>query len=216
MTIPWRTWGGGFLLLLAAGCSSPEGVKGGDEGRAAAETGVAKGEPCLLFIGLPRIDYSPLDPETGLLRYSMGCVVDDRSMAYMTAHNDATLAALREGRLEGRTFKDRVMTPAAARAPSRAGGGAAIVLDGDGVPAPAGGSLVSLAPRFGKPGETPYVFVVDGAGARRELHYVGGPKARISFAHGGRTLLVRDDVYIVIRTFDLARGLELQVFPDSK
>ena len=202
------------LLLWTAGCSSPEATQGAEEGSRGAEGEIADGIPHLLFIGLPSADFSPLDPETGLLRASLGCCLDDRTVATMTAHNDAVLAALRDGRLEGRTFKDRVMTAAEARAPFADGGGALLVLDGAAVAAPAGGFRVSLAPRGGKPGDTPYVSITDGAGRRTEVSYVGGPQARVAFAHGGRTLVLRDDVYTLVRTFDLARALELQVFPD--
>ena len=58
------------------------------------------------------------------------------------------------------------------------------------------------------------LFVTDATdGSRRVLHSLGGPSARILFEHGGRTLLVRDGPGVT-HSFDLARGIGLQVFSD--
>jgi hypothetical protein len=206
-----------FLLLLAVlGCSSPGASQGATEGRAAAERDIAAGSPCLLFIGMPSPDHSPLDPSTGLLHYSTGCVVSDRSSAFVKANNELVLRALREGRLAGMTCESQALTAEEARAFFADGRGTVIAVDGVAEEPVENGFRVEMAPRLGRSGDTPYVFVVDGeTGRRTELIYVGEPKARVAFAHGGRTVLVRDDAHGTIRTFDLARGLELQVFPDA-
>ena len=182
----------------------------------AAEEKIAARHPSLLFIGLPFPDHSPLDPETGLPAYSSGCCFNDFSAAFMEAHNDAILAALREGRLAGMTFEDRVMTAEEAMAPFANGGGTPITFDSP-IGDPSGAYRVEIAPRFGKPADTPYVFCVEVVtGRRAEAHFLGESKARVAFAHGGRTLLVRDDRFRIVRTFDLARALALQRFPDAE
>lgn len=204
-----------IAATLAAGRASPEVAAERDRARADAEEAIAAGRPHLLYIGLPGPHSSPLDTTTGLPSYSMGCVVSDGTLAYMKSFNAATLAARDAGRLEGMTFEGKVTTAEALRARFGPEGGRTLTLGGPAADAPGGAFRVEIAPRSGREGDTPYLFVTEVAtGRRKELVYVGEPRARVLFDHDGTTLLARDDRYRVFRTFDLPRALELQVFPD--
>ena len=208
----------GLALVLSAlalvACASAEVRSAADRGRADAEKEIAAGRPCLLYIGLPSGEASPLDRETGLPQHSVGCELDDRTVAYVNAHDGAIRDALRAGRLRGMTFEDRWTTREEVVA-RFAGAGVTTLSVGDPPAAAPGGRFrVEVAPRNNQGNMQPYLFVLDdAAGTRRELHYLGGTSARVLFAHEGRTLLVHDTTYRWVRTFDLAGLVALQTFP---
>jgi len=208
------------LLLLALGvaaCASPAEADAARRGRAETEADIATGKPGLLTIGLLGPDHSPLDPASGLPRYSVGCVVSGEATARVDAYNGVILAALRDGRLRGMTFEDRVTSREAAAARFAAEGGTVVEMGGPAADSPGGRFRVEVAPRNLMGHMGPYVFVTDTAtGERGELIYLGEPRGRVLFDAGGRTLLVRDDRFRTTRTFDLARRLDLQTFPDLR
>jgi hypothetical protein len=209
------------IVAALAACDSPKVREAREHGAAAAERGIAAGEECLLGLGLVAPWSSPLDPETGLLRYSNGCEISDESTAYADAFNERVLAALHEGRLAGRTFRDKATTLAAVEQRFRGVDVVTVSLGGARVAAPGGRFEVEVSPRHPPQApsvDTPYLFVTDTTnGSRRELTYLapGETSARILFDHGGTTLLVapiRLVAQSIYRTFDLPRAVELQAF----
>ena len=204
------------LVLAALGLSAcaSSAARSAAEGRAAAERDIEAGTPWILETGRFGPDTSPFDPESGLPRESVGCLVDDATRAYVEAHNDAILAALRAGRLQGMTLGDRHTTAEALAARFQKDGGIEVALGIPPIAAPGDRFRVEVAPRNNHRDMQPCLFVADAQhGTRAELYAFGYSKTRVLFDHDGRTLLVRDDDRRTFRTFDLARALELQAFP---
>jgi hypothetical protein len=211
------------LLLVAllgfAACTSQVEMDAAREGEERAAADIAEGTPCLLFLGLPSPSASPLDPETGLPRYSRGCVISDESTTYVGAYNDAIRRALREGRLAGMTFREKATTRESLQQRFRGPDVHRLAFRGAPLDAPGGRFRVEDAPRHHPQApnvETPYLFVTDlRTGVRRELHYVplGLTDVDVAFADEGTTLLVSAGAGVEYRTFDLPHALLLQVFP---
>ncbi len=204
----------GFVVLAPVGCASVLHPIAYREGVSAAEKDIAAGEPHLVFIGLPRHDAGPLDPATGLPRYTMGCEWSPAEDARMDGYNATTLAALREGRLDRYALKHKATTRAALVARFEADGGTSLAVGAPPVEAPGGRLVIEAAPRGIYGSTTPYLFVTDReTGQRNEMHWLN-PGARILFDHDGTTLLLRDEQFREFVTFDLPRRMELQKFPD--
>ena len=202
------------LALALAACASPAVRDPAARGRAEAEEEIARGEPCLLETGRLVSDSSLLDRETGLRIRSLGCLVDDETDAFVNAHNDAIRAARAEGRLHGMTYEDRWMTEESVAARFEGEGGVLLLAGDAPLAEPSGRFRVEIAPRSDRGDAACCLFVTDSiAGTRRVLLYLGGPSARVLFAHGGRTLLVRDGPGSS-RSLDLARAIGLQWFWD--
>jgi hypothetical protein len=183
-----------LLALGSAGCVSVASMAGAAAGRAAAEADIAAGSPCLLTIG--RLGpWTGIDRETGLPRRSIGCVVDDGTLAEVDAYNGAVRAALGEGRLVGMTFEDRWTTREAVATRFGEEGGIPLSIDGPPATAPGGRYRVEFASRDPREVRRPYLSVTDvGSGVRLELVSPGGAKALVLFDLEGRTLLMRDEV----------------------
>ncbi len=201
------------VALLVAGCASKESRERLSEGAASAERDIAEGNPSLLFIGLPSPDRSIMDRETGLPTHSYGCVISDRSAAYVDAYNRTIRDALDEGRLKGMTLAHKWMSREDVDDHVDGTGGHELVLDGPAVKNPSGDWSVFLRPHLG---DTPYVWVrAHDSGESVAMMYLGEPKARVHFAHEGTTLIVRDHGYRRTFTIDLPRRQEMQNFPDD-
>ncbi len=145
----------------------------------------------------------------------MGCVYTDEIASYVEGYNNETLRRLRAGEIAHLVLKHKVTSREAIESRFRAEGGFELEEGGRAVDSPLGRYRIEVSPRFGKAGDTPYLFATElHAGNRRELHFVHG-KARVLFDHDDTTLLVRDDGFKRYFTIDIACGKMLQGFPDA-
>ena len=178
-----------------------------------ARQAIAVGEPYVLTIGRPNPFQGRLDVDLGVPRRSHGCVVSDESTAYVAGHNSTIEEAIDAGRLDPFLLGHKATTADAVRARLDAPGAATLTYASPRSVAAEGPYEIELAPRGTHGSETPYLFVVDGAtGARRELHFLGEPQAKVAFDHAGTTLLCHDPGFDVYTTFDLRRAIALQTF----
>jgi hypothetical protein len=219
-----------LAFVFAAGCSSspadapesaafPWGPQATDaasiaEGRAQALADIAKGDPHLFYFGLSSHDFSPLDPETGLLYESRGCVVTTEGASFVKGYNDATLEAAAAGRVDA--YKDRVTTRHALEARFSQADVVTLTPEHPSMDVPGGKLRIELGPyqySFDPPGKTtPYLFVVDvSTGERKNLHYLRRLNARIALDAEARTLFL-DEGAGCFSTHDLATRRMLQSF----
>lgn len=188
-----------------------------DKGVADAEKDIAAGDPHYFSgFGRPSMDAPNIDQTTGLPLWGLGCEIDEERGAYADGYNETMLAAFKAGRLRGMTLRHKWLTPEAVVVAFEAATPVQLSYEGETrTESPDGRFTVELAPRFGKPGDTPYVFVIDtDSGERTEMHFVGEPACRIAFIHDGTSMIVRDDQYATYQTFDLERPMSLQTFID--
>lgn len=209
----WRLLLVGAAAVAATGCfydcpPDPDRTRGILEAR----RDIAVGTPRLLFIGRPASDLSPLDPETGLLRKSVGCVLTKATTTYVAAYNETIRRALARGRIGRGRYKHKVLTRKAVEAAFAAGPVKTLRLGGPAVIAPTRRFAVALAPKEA----ARYLWRVSPAGERVPLSFVGGDEAAVTFTHEGTTLLVRDDRFRRYLSVDLESAVLLQVFPDPK
>jgi hypothetical protein len=199
--------------LLASACvaPSPTVVDAARRGREDAERDVARGRPRLAIIGAVPDDESPLDPESGLVRFSAGCCKSHERMAYVEAYDDVVAAAAKSGRLPTASFLARTTTRPAVAA-RLASGAVALEPGRPAIDSPDGRYRVEIGPSGGF--ATSALWRVDRAsGEREELRYLGGERAVVVI--DGASLLLRDDAAHLYATFDLPTALPLQVFPDA-
>jgi hypothetical protein len=220
----WRWFAGaGFLLCALAfavlaqnGCVSLLEPAAYRRGVKAAETDIAKGNPRLVFLGLPRHDAGWLDEETGLPRSTLGCVWSEEKGAFMAGYNDTVGAALRAGKLDGAVLKHKVTTREAAMALLDGDAARPLAIGDSPLDAPGGRFRIEAAPRNNHGDMRPYVFVTERlGGGRHELHWLN-PGARVAFDHDGTTLVLRDAEFQQTLTFDLPSRLHLQSFRDPE
>jgi hypothetical protein len=175
---------------------------------------IKAGEPHLLYLGLPSTEAGCLDPETGLPLGSIGCVYSEQAAALMDGYSHETLRALHTGELAPFVLKYELTSRVAVEARVHAEGGFTLAVGSPAADSPNGRYRIEVAPRFGNPDDTPYVFSTNVAtGKRQELWFIR-EKARVLFDHDDTTLLVRDEGYKRYFTVDLPRQLQLQFFPD--
>ena len=206
-----------IATLLATGCvaTSPGAADAARRGRADAERDLSMWRPRVAVIGVLFGDMSPLDPATGLTKFSAGCCKTPEFLAYSDAYNDTIDAARGAGRLVGMTLEKKAMTREAVAAAFAAGSAAEIRLGGPGVDAPGGRFHLEVAPGTGL--SSIALWSSDRAtGERSELRYLGSERAQAIFDADGSTLYVRDAAARMFVTFDLPGALLLQVFPDPE
>src|SRR6185436_18790273 len=107
-------------LAGAAGCTilpvPPELTAAAQRGRDDAERDLARGRPRFAVVGLLSEDDSPLDPKTGLVKFSVGCCKSRERLAYCEAYDDVFAQAGDAGRLRGVTLERKATTRAAVAA----------------------------------------------------------------------------------------------------
>jgi hypothetical protein len=199
-------------LLLLAACASmtPEQAQAAKRATEQAQRDVARGRPRLAVVALLPEDASALDPDTGRVRYSIGCCSTPVLIAYRDAYNDVVRAA---PGLHAMTLQRKAKTRAVVDAAFAEDGVKEIRLGGPGAEAPGGRFRVEVAPGTGR--DAIALWCTDAAGKRRdELRYLGAGQARVTFGDDGTTLYVRDDAARATSTYDLPSALFLEVFPD--
>jgi len=197
--------------LLAAGCAS----EAYERGRAESEGEIAAGKPHLIYLGLPFAEASALDPGTGLLSWSAGCEVSDEALDYLHGHNDATMEALRAGRLEGMTLGHKYTNWAAVAARFRKEDPVLLRFKAPAVDVPGGRFRLEYAPYDDHPDAVRFIYVTDAKTGRRQRTV--NPRAEeipVLFDHDGTTLLVRDEQFRRYHTIDLPRTAEMQILVD--
>jgi hypothetical protein len=196
--------------LLVAGCSSAA------TGRAQAEADIAEGRARLRVAGFLDLSSGPIDGNTGLLIDPIGCCVTEGILDELRAYNGAVLAALREGRLKGQTFDDKIMTREAVEA--RFANEAALTIAPNAPPVVVAGSrfAIEIAPYRLEPpiDRSPWLFATDVTTGERGAVCAlcdSGRSVAVLVEHQGTTLLVRcrDGEY---ETFDLPQRTLLQRF----
>ncbi|MHC4470615.1 MAG: hypothetical protein ACYTDY_05270 [Planctomycetota bacterium] len=199
------------LVLLVSGCAS--GAY--ERGRAKAEDDIMAGEPHLTFLGLPSAEASALDPATGLLRWGGGCVVSDERLAFVKGYNDATMDALRSGRLDQLKLGHKHTTWEAVAARFRAEEPVRLGFKAAAIDVPGGRFRLEYAPYDDHPDAVRFIYVTDTRTGRRQRTV--NPRAEaipVLFDHDGTTLLVRDEQFRRYLTIDLPRAAEMQVLAD--
>lgn len=200
------------MLVAAAGCASltPEQVQAARRATEEAQRDVARGRPRLAVVAILPDDASALDPDTGRVKYSIGCCSTPERIAYRDAYNDVVRDA---PGLSGMTLERKATTRAVVDAVFAEDGVKEIRLGGPGAEAPGGRFRVEVAPGTGR--DAVALWCTDAAGGRREeLRYLGAGRALVAFGDKGTTLFVRDDAARATSTYDLPSALFLEVFPD--
>jgi hypothetical protein len=198
------------IVLLGAAACGPATDGPAQRGFATARRDIADGHVRLRTLGFPCDSNSGLDPDTGLVRETDGCLgsSDDPERA---AYNAELVRAARAGEIDRFLFRDRVRTQEEVTARLA---GATLVEEGKAASLLDGRFHAELS-AYSKPA------VPDAAGPRElSVYETGDPKVRISMCTfgvvtlaidpDGRTLLVGHDHRI--KTFDLATGTGLQSF----
>jgi hypothetical protein len=202
--------------LVIAGCvaQTPQEADAARRGRDDARRDVARGRPRRAFVGFVRDDESPLDVETGFVKFSVGCCNTRASAAYRAAYQEVVDEAAAAGRLSGAALVAKATTRDAVAARFAGGAGMEVRIGGAGVESPGARFRVEAAPASGVYGVG--LWEVDVAsGEREELRRLGADRALVVFDADGGSLFVRDAAAGVYATFDLPTALPLQVFPAS-
>jgi hypothetical protein len=200
------------ILVLAAAACAPAPGSPAQRGYTRARRDIADGHVCLRTIGFPCSSNSGLDPESGLLRESDGCIgpADDPERA---AYNAEMRRAAAAGEVDRFVFLDRVRTEEqivgvlASGTPVKEGEPALLL----------GGRLrAELDPEThpnGASGWLLHVYELDDAKPPIELN---AHRAAVTVAvdPDGRTLVV--DFGYCRRTADLATGMPLQWFEATR
>jgi hypothetical protein len=209
---------GAVLLtaLLVAGCvaMTPGELDAARRGREDARIDVERGRPRTAYVGFLLDEDSPLDVDTGFVKFSVGCCKSHERLAYREAYESVVASARRAGRFDGRTLERKATTREAVAARLAAvGGGAEVKMGGPGLESPDGRFHVEAAPASGVYGVA--LWSTDkGSGGRDELRRLGGDRVVAAFDETGDVLYVRDSAVGAYATFDLPTALPLQVFSD--
>jgi hypothetical protein len=203
-----------LAALAIAGCvaQTPQEADAARRGRDDARRDVARGRPRRAVVGFVRDDENPLDVETGLVKFSVGCCNTRDAAAYRAAYQEVVDEAVAAGRLAGAALARKATTrdAVAARFADRAG--TEVRLGGAGIESPGARFRIEAGPASGVYGVG--LWEVDlASGDREELRRLGADRALVVFDEDGGTLFVRDAAAGVFATFDLPTALPLQVFP---
>lgn len=214
-----------LVVLAAAACgSAPDDPKPhsptpsdpapqdpAQRGYARARRDIAAGHVRLRTSGFPCADNSWLDPESGLVRVTDGCVSDADADAARAAYNAEMRRAAAAGEVERFVFLDRVRTQEQVEATLA---GAARIEAGATVSLLDGRYRAELGPRYQPSGKNSVVQchlrVYEGASAAPRIEMNTRDAVSVALDPDGATLVVGDGTRVT--TFDLSTGTGLQRF----